>query len=155
MPRLVTALLAVALLGAGGHPPWLRPPAGWVLVENPPNYGTLKILAMWKEAKEEDGPQNISLGVQPYAGRLASYVAATKRMLYAGTQPTLYSEKPFACASGPARLLVYESSAFGTAAHFEQLLVQRTTDVYVATYTRRMTQPQDAAAASALRSICR
>ena len=127
-----------------------------MLVENPPNYGAVRILVMWKDPGSASLRQNISLGVQQFAGSVEAYARATGRELNGGAiRPTRYRDAPLACAAGPARMLVYDTRSFGFAGHFEQILIKRASDVYVATYTRGADQPENRAAAAALREICR
>jgi hypothetical protein len=137
--------------------PWLHAPAGWTLVENPPQAGAVRIVAMWKDpAPGSPLTQNVSLGVQRFAGSLDAYAATTRRALFAsGLPPARLRESPFACASGPARRLVYETHIFGPPAHIEQILIKRKADVYVATYTRGLDRFDDRAAVAALHGVCR
>ena len=150
-------LLALALALVAGSPPWLRPPAGWTIVESPPRFGALQILAMWREPAPADGfAQNLSLGVERFPGSLDAYVGATTRAIRTAARgPVAVRVAPFGCSSGPARLLQYDTAAFGARAHFEQLLIKRTSDVYVATYTRGVDQRPENEAGSALRAVCR
>ena len=125
-------------------------------VDNPISYGKVRILAMWREPHPGRLAQNLSLGIQHFSGSLAAYAAITDRTLHAGPlQPLRYADVAFACSRGPARLLVYETSFFGPPLHFEQVFIKRADDVYVATYTRGITQPEISSAAHALRVVCR
>ncbi|MBV8149966.1 MAG: hypothetical protein JOY59_00285 [Candidatus Eremiobacteraeota bacterium] len=134
----------------------MRPPSGWISVENPKSYGKVRILAMWREPGTPRIAQNLSLGIQHFSASLATYAAVTDQTLHSGPlKPTRYADVPYACTRGPARLLVYETSFFGLPLHFEQIFIKRADDVYVATYTRGIKQVQNVLAARALRGVCR
>lgn len=156
MRKLLAAATLLVTLGAGSAPPWLKPPAKWVAIDQPPSYGHVRTLAMWREPAPKGPAQNISLAIQPFAGTVEAYAVETSHTLHTGPfKPTLYTDTPLPCGAGPARFLVYETKFFGEPQHFEQVLVKRAGDVYVATYTRGLRQPESAAAAAALRAICR
>lgn len=156
MRKLFAAVTLLATLGAGSAPPWLRPPAHWVALDQPPSYGHERTLAMWREPAPRGQAQNISLAIQPFGQSIEAYAMETGRTLHLGPfKPTLYKDVPLPCNAGPARLLVYETRFFGEPQHFEQIMIKRGGDVYIATYTRGIKQPQSRAAAAALRAICR